>query len=190
MFQLREWALAKCAEETGYPPDEVVRKGMHAFMSLRNNVDEYIFEDVVPTLERLQRQGYVIGSITNGNASLAGTKLEAYFQFEITAHMAGCFKPDQKIFDLAWKECYTRGVKAPECVVYVGDSYDGDVLGAKTAGWRGVWVSPHGASEGFDRADAVIRNISGLVSVLDTWNSKTCIDCPKVHTNQRIEQKL
>lgn len=94
------------------------------------------FEDVRPVLTRLG-QHLLLGSVSNGFADLEKIGLAQHFTISIAAHSFGCAKPDPAIFHAA---CEALDVK-PEQTVYVGDDPHLDVIGAREAGLRGVWIN-------------------------------------------------
>lgn len=49
----------------------------------------------------------------------------------------GIAKPDRRIFDQMAQQLYCE----PEELLYVGDSFQNDVVGAKNAGWRVWWFN-------------------------------------------------
>jgi 2-haloalkanoic acid dehalogenase type II len=52
-------------------------------------------------------------------------------------------------------------------VVFVGDSWQADVIGPKAAGMRAIWANRNGAARGQDAApDAEVRDLSTLESVI------------------------
>ncbi len=65
-------------------------------------------------------------------------------------------KPDLAIFEYA--RC-AAGTDNPAEIVYVGDSYDSDVAGAKNAGWQTVWLNPSGAEAAGDHADVTVKSL-------------------------------
>jgi HAD superfamily hydrolase (TIGR01509 family) len=81
-----------------------------------------------------------------------------YLQVAIDSRHAGVAKPDPAIFQLALHEL---GVPA-ETTIYVGDSFERDVLAAKAAGLGAIWVSP-----GTDAPNADAIEPDGIVSTLD-----------------------
>ncbi|MBC2302211.1 HAD family hydrolase [Listeria welshimeri] len=49
----------------------------------------------------------------------------------------GIEKPDKKIFELVEKQI---GINCPE-TYYIGDSFENDVIGSKSAGWNAIWLN-------------------------------------------------
>jgi putative hydrolase of the HAD superfamily len=97
-----------------------------------------LYEDVIPLLEELKKRNYILGIITNADQSVIklidSLGLSCYLKAIITSEQAGAEKPDAAIF----KAAYTQtGLNADE-MVYVGDQYKSDVLGAQKAGSPGI----------------------------------------------------
>lgn len=94
------------------------------------------FDDVRPALSRLG-QRVLLGSVSNGFADLEKIGLSQHFTVSIAAHSFGCAKPDPAIFHAA---CEALNV-SPKETVYVGDDPLLDVVGAREAGLRSVWIN-------------------------------------------------
>jgi putative hydrolase of the HAD superfamily len=102
-----------------------------------------LYADVAPCLEALA--AHRLGVVSNGPAAQQRSKLERTgiadrFEHVIVSEEASASKPDAAIFLLA---CEAFGT-APSDVVYVGDRYDTDALGARGAGLAGVWLDRAG----------------------------------------------
>ena len=105
--------------------------------------------DLGPTLRTLQGQhGLPLGVITNGLANEQRRKLsilavEAYFEpaAVIVSGEHGYAKPDPRIFRAA----LTALCVSPAQALYVGDSWENDVLGGLRAGLDVAWFNPDGA---------------------------------------------
>lgn len=90
--------------------------------------------------------GRRIGLITNGPADVQRAKVEllgvgALVDAVVISGEFGVEKPDPAIFH----EALRRLGGAPHEAVYVGDSAEHDVAGARAAGLEIVWVNRHGA---------------------------------------------
>jgi HAD superfamily hydrolase (TIGR01509 family) len=91
------------------------------------------------------------------------------FQHIIVSADVGIRKPRPEIFDVALRAIGVSGAEA----VYVGNDYVKDVLGAKLAGIRAVWMPDAHADD--HRAyttvqpDAVIADLSALPSLIRVW---------------------
>lgn len=103
------------------------------------------FDDAVPALQALAGAGYILGAVSNMDATLQAT-LEAldlgrYFSVVVNSQEAGVTKPAPGIFHLAAAQA---GVP-PEEAAYVGDQPQIDVRGAAAAGMLPVLVDRAGA---------------------------------------------
>lgn len=134
---------------------------MKAFEELGNSVtekdaqnfqDEYIYQQsqitLIPEMEQVlnfaKERNINIGIITNGPSSHQRMKLK---QLNIEKWVdeknifisseVGFSKPDVNIFRLVEKFMSLDREKT----YYVGDSYKNDVVGAKKAGWKSIWMN-------------------------------------------------
>ncbi|WP_406078090.1 HAD family hydrolase [Micromonospora sp. NBC_00858] len=98
------------------------------------------FPDVPPALARL-RDRYTLGFATNGNSRAERCGLAGEFAFEVYAHENGLPKKPAPEFYAAVVEA--AGVPAGQ-IVYVGDSWEHDVVAPQRAGLRSVWLNRHG----------------------------------------------
>jgi putative hydrolase of the HAD superfamily len=89
-------------------------------------------------LEGLLEAGVRLGVISNADGRVAEflktAGLADCFEIIVDSAIVGIEKPDPRIFRIA---CEAMGV-TPEDVVYVGDTYEVDVLGARAAGIRAI----------------------------------------------------
>jgi putative hydrolase of the HAD superfamily len=117
---------------------------------------------VEPALEELGARGVGVGVLTNGVpefqlAKLRGHDLDAHVDATAVSYEAGAHKPDERAFELA-----AERLPADEYVM-IGDSYEGDVEGARAMGWRGVHYAPDGDSP----ANAPLESFDALLERLD-----------------------
>jgi len=114
------------------------------------------------------RPRYKLGILSNGFPDVQRRKLR---NLDFTSHFAvtvfsgdvGAMKPSPEIFRAAEK---LAGISRDE-VLYVGDSHESDVLGAKGAGWPVVFFNRY-EKEGLNGvADAEIQDLRQLLRVLD-----------------------
>ena len=136
----------------------------------RRMIDDYEAEDWVPedvpeTLQHLTNAGYPLGVVSNRmNAFddlLADLGLCEYFDFTLAAGDVNAWKPDPAIFNQAveW-----LGV-LPEQILYLGDNFYADVVGARRAGLKPVLIDPEGI---FPDADCTIVNqVNELIPLLN-----------------------
>jgi FMN phosphatase YigB (HAD superfamily) len=130
-----------------------------------------LFADVVPALDALRAAGYGLGVIANQptqvRSALERDGLVPYFQVWGVSEDLGLQKPDPALFVHAVR---TAGVRPSETAM-VGDRLDYDILPAKTAGMRTVWVL---RGEAPDRPtpeqlavpDVAVEDLRGIVAVI------------------------
>ncbi len=93
-----------------------------------------LYDDVLPTLKTLRKQRVIIGLISNISMDRAG--LEKYLDVTVTAKDVGVGKPETIIFSTALRQA---DLAASE-VIYVGDQYEVDVVGARRAGMKAILI--------------------------------------------------
>ncbi|MET8306074.1 HAD family hydrolase [Micromonospora sp. NPDC005173] len=121
------------------------------------------FPDVPPALARL-RDRYTLGFATNGNSRAERCGLAGEFAFEVYAHENGLPKKPAPEFYAAVVEA--AGVPAGQ-IVYVGDSWEHDVLAPRRAGLRSVWLNRHGLPRPVGGApDAEVSTMADLPAAL------------------------
>ncbi len=124
--------LQEVMERFGYP-QALAEEATALFRRERNRVEPYA--DVAPALRALRRR-FLLVSVTNGNAQVEETPLAGLFHLDLTSAEVGAAKPDPALFRAAadW-----AGVE-PAQMLHVGDDPERDVLAARRAGLRAVWV--------------------------------------------------
>ncbi|MBO0461673.1 HAD family hydrolase [Enterococcus sp. DIV1298c] len=100
--------------------------------------------EVKKTLDYLKENNVPLGIITNGPTDHQTKKLN---QLQLTnwipadcmlvSQATGFQKPEKEIFQLAEKTFNM----SPDETLYVGDNYENDVLGAKSANWQTLWFN-------------------------------------------------
>jgi putative hydrolase of the HAD superfamily len=100
------------------------------------------FEDVIPCLLQLKKQGFRLGIISNGDYNQQLEKLESigihnYFDCIITSSEIGVAKPNPTIFQEA---CVQANVQVQKSY-YIGDRLETDAIGSKDAGMVGIWLN-------------------------------------------------
>ena len=93
-----------------------------------------LYDDVLPTIKMLKKWGLILGLISNISIDRLG--LERYLDFTVTAQDVGVGKPETIIFSTALRK---SDLAASE-VIYVGDQYKIDVLGANRAGIKAILI--------------------------------------------------
>ena len=130
-------------------------------------------EDTLPTLQKLETDGYRMGLISNAGDDQDVQQLARrfgiarYFDFILTSAACSYRKPHRRIFELALSNWYFLPAEA----VMVGDNLDADVRGAQSVGLHAIWLRRR-AGERTDeqlliQPDATLSALSELPAVLD-----------------------
>jgi HAD superfamily hydrolase (TIGR01662 family) len=122
------------------------------------------YPEVVDVLGSLKQRGYRLGIVSNWSWNLrdrvAQVELDSYFEIVWASAYAGCNKPHLDIFHQALGQMNLP----PDRALYVGDSYQHDVIGARNAGMDVVLVDRVG---GDDRDCPVIGDLWGVFELLE-----------------------
>jgi putative hydrolase of the HAD superfamily len=122
-------------------------------------------EDVRRTLPLLKQAGYILGVISNRDKPFQELLHEHgighFFEFSLAAGEVNSYKPEPGIFE----HVLQRMNLSAQDVIYVGDNYYADVIGARRAGLRPVLYDPRGvfpdpdctAIKSFDELNSVIK---------------------------------
>ena len=121
-----------------------------------SNLWEYVPPDVVPALEALRARGLRLVVVSNANGTLLAHMerigMTQRFDWILDSADEGVEKPDPRFFEIA----LARSGSRKETTIHVGDLYYVDVVGARSAGLRGV--------------------------LLDEANLRPDADCPRVNS--------
>ena len=115
-----------------------------------------IYDDVIPTLQKLEAAGVKLGVISNWDERL-GPLLEklglsTYFDHVVISSVVGAHKPDPEIFTHTAELLEV----APTGILHVGDSWREDVEGARSAGMAAARVRRSGR-EGSDDLETLVE---------------------------------
>lgn len=121
-----------------------------------------LYPEVVDVLTSLQQQDVRMGIVSNWSWNLkdrvARVELDAFFEVIWASAYAGCNKPHPDIF----LQTMDRMGLVDENVLYVGDSYEHDVIGARNAGLDVVLLDRDGSSAASDVP--IISELQGLLA--------------------------
>jgi putative hydrolase of the HAD superfamily len=130
-------------------------------------------EDTLPTLQKLEEDGYRMGLISNAGDDQDVQQLARrfgiaqYFDFILTSAACSYRKPHKRIFELALSNWYFL----PSEAVMVGDNLEADVRGAQSVGLFAVWLSRRAGERTEDQRsiqpDASLSSLSELPAFLD-----------------------
>lgn len=126
--------------------------------------DSIVPEDVRRTLPQLKESGYILGVISNRDKPfqdvLDDHGISEFFDFSLAAGEVNSFKPDPGVFEHGLQRV---NLSARE-VMYVGDNYYADVVGARNAGLQPVLYDPLGIFP--DPDCATIKSFDELNSIV------------------------
>jgi HAD superfamily hydrolase (TIGR01549 family) len=134
------------------------------------------------TLTALAAAGYRMGILSNiAHAPFITWALEAHglrhhFEHITASSEIGLRKPRREIFTHALG---VMGLEARE-TVYVGNDYVKDIIGARLAGLRAIWI-PDAAGEDYRadtdiHPDAVVGSLAEIPAVLRVWAAEARMD--------------
>lgn len=142
------WAnyTRRALEALDCPPEcvEDLYEDMMTFMQDEFQPEAWTPPEVIEVLEVLEKAGYRMAVLSNRrepcHEDLASLGILDFFDFALVAGEIEIWKPDPRIFEPALERLNAR----PEEVIYVGDNYYADVLGAQAAGLHAVLLDPDG----------------------------------------------
>ncbi len=157
----RKLSLAIAFEPHGRG-EEWVERAFEVFYAARNEVE--LYPDALDALRTLSAR-WPLASVSNGNADLHRIGLGEYFAATVTARTIGVAKPDPAIF----RRAATYLDVPPQHIVHVGDDPELDVMGAKAAGMRAIWLNRHAMPWPLEAVtpDLTITTLAELEPALD-----------------------
>ncbi|MBN1965455.1 MAG: HAD family hydrolase [Anaerolineae bacterium] len=148
----------------GEPAPDAVREINRRFANEFAPVN-HIAPDAIELLRRLRTSGLILGLVSNRPLPLADAAqrlgVHEYFDFTLAAGEIGSWKPDAGIFLRALE---MAGHLEPQQVVYIGDNYYSDILGAQQAGLKAVFIDPLRAFPEAATAAFVINELRDLLA--------------------------
>jgi putative hydrolase of the HAD superfamily len=134
-----------------------------------------LYPDVLPVVEELHRQGYILGVISDWGNRLAHRillplGLGRYFDFMVVSATVRTAKPSSALYN----EALRRAGVGPHEALHIGDNYVLDVLGARAAGITPVLLDRHGRAGPVDCLKlATLAELPPLVVRLTTPSGST-----------------
>lgn len=123
------------------------------------------YPETTEVLDTIARRGVPMHVVSNNTEllpeTLARLGWSGHFATVTFSQEAGVEKPDPRVFRLA----LDRAGRSPEEVVHVGDSWEADVVGARSAGIPAVWVDREGRDPG--REVRRVTDLRGVLSYLE-----------------------
>jgi HAD superfamily hydrolase (TIGR01549 family) len=121
-------------------------------------------------LSWINRPLCVVSNIDNREIYAALEMHDLHFQHVITSELCKAYKPRKEVFEKSLELLNL----APEEVLFIGDSYLMDVIGAKSAGIPVIWLNRRGKKVTTTDIlpDYVIRDLDELSVLIDGENIK------------------
>lgn len=128
-----------------------------------------LYPEAKTVLRRLGSK-YRLSLLSNGPSDLQREKIrvlgvESHFDHIVISGEVGHFKPSREVF-----MCLVGRLEVePHEVMYIGDNYEKDVLGALGAGLRAVWVNRSDKMQPIhcQKPERTVRDLSELLTVLE-----------------------
>lgn len=130
--------------------------------------------EVTKVFDFLKEKNIPMGIITNGPTDHQFKKVKQ-LQLEnwvptdniIISQSTGFQKPEREIFDLAAKEF----AMDCDCTLYVGDSFENDIAGAKNGGWHSLWFNHRRREMPKDEKPYHMKEVTSFEDLLPTIQS-------------------
>jgi len=125
-----------------------------------------LYEDVIPCLEDLKKEGYHLGIISNGHSEDQRKKLNKfgikdYFSTIVISGDIGFAKPNPKIF----LESINILNVDPQDVIYIGDMIEMDIIAANKVGMKAIWINRAKKEVKFDGTS--ISDLTNLKEIIE-----------------------
>jgi HAD superfamily hydrolase (TIGR01549 family) len=150
----------------GFQPSDAERLATQAHAHMRDTYKPVgrVHPETVEALKELRALGFLLGLITNRSKPIYNEMhqigLDLHFDFYLTGSQLGAYKPRKEIFENM--VAFTGHSK--EELLYVGDNYYADILGARNAGIESALLNWKGL---YNEMDCVtIRSIPDLLPLL------------------------
>jgi 2-haloacid dehalogenase len=127
----------------------------------------YLLEGALKILTFCSKQ-YRLGAITNGIGNVQRSRLDKagigrFFETVVISNDVGIAKPDQGIFNIAFKN---MDLNNKEEILMIGDSLSSDILGGINAGIDTCWINNDKKDPGEIKPVYTISKISELLDIL------------------------
>jgi HAD superfamily hydrolase (TIGR01662 family) len=124
------------------PPRQVLMDAMRAMYAVTQE-NWFPESGAQPTLQKLSKQGYRLGMISNAaddenvQTLVDKVNLRPYFELILSSAACGVRKPDSHIFQLALDHFNVSPVHA----AMIGDTLEADIFGANQMGIYSIWIN-------------------------------------------------
>lgn len=151
----------------------------------RISCDVRAYPETIDTLDMLSTRGLILGLVSNVSFDwwkhrevLDSLGIARYFSVIVWSAAHGMRKPHPSIFRYALHRLRVDAQNS----IFVGDSLEKDVAGAKAVGMRAVWINRSGdpSDSRITPPNWTIADLSELVTIVETLNG-----CPTQRTEKR-----
>ena len=144
MKQMRSYRINEALKDLHYPAISDL-EGVSFQTAYEEELDQImVHKEMVKVFDYLKEKNISMGVITNGPSLHQQKKIQqlALEQWFPKNHIlisgdTDFHKPQVELFDIAAKQINL----IPANTLYVGDSFENDMIGASNAGWQGLWVN-------------------------------------------------
>ena len=165
--ELRRRAWIQILKGRGIEDDELATRISVAYGEIRSETGFRLYPGVSSLLAELRKR-YRLGILTNGPSDMQWEKLRTLdlpnaVDAIVVAGDLGVFKPDPQPF----RQLLADLGSTPADALFVGDSFEHDMVGAHGVGMQTVWVHSNGDAQGVDFApDHIIEHVGCLRELL------------------------
>lgn len=165
--ELRRRAWIQVLKDRGFDDDELATRISDVYSEIRCETGLRLYSGVSSLLADL-RERYRLGILTNGPSDMQWEKLRSLslpsaVDAIVVAGDLGILKPDPRPFRQLLEDLDA----APADSLFVGDSFEHDIVGAHGVGMQTAWVHSNGTAERADLTpDLVIEHVGCLRELL------------------------
>ncbi|MBL1229772.1 HAD family hydrolase [Enterococcus sp. BWB1-3] len=130
--------------------------------------------EIVRVFDYLKGKQIPLGIITNGPTDhqykkIKQLKIEAWIPSDniFISQSTGFQKPQKEIFDLTAKQMQLD----PQTALYIGDSFENDVVGAHNAGWHSLWLNHRLRDKPKNTEASSLKELTSFDKLFDTVSS-------------------
>lgn len=158
--ELRTVRFKTTLADFGVENDELVKQLAVSYLEILPT-KTFLFHDTIEVLDYLKKK-YTLHIITNGFEEvqfkkIRNTDIEKYFHHIITSEAAGSQKPEAAIFKYAMQLTNSNVLNS----IFIGDSIEADINGAKSVGMDYVYYNPKKISH----QEKLMKEISALTEL-------------------------
>jgi HAD superfamily hydrolase (TIGR01549 family) len=143
--ELRRAIWERIVAESGLTSEGLAKQIATEYTAVRDAHGPRLVEGARELLSELRDAGYGLGLLTNGEGYLQWQTIRAFaleplFDVLVVCGDIGAYKPEPRAFSTL----LDRLGAAPAQALFVGDSYEMDIVGAHGVGLATAWIRPNG----------------------------------------------